>query len=108
MKIKSIVLTIAVLAALSAVAYFTTRPTPPPVADARVGQPLVDRTVVEQAAKLRLTDQGKTVTLVRQPDASWKVATSHDFPADFSKLATFLRRNLMKILTTPSPPTSTH
>ena len=45
MKIKSIVLPIAVLAALSAVAYFTTRPTPPPVADARVGQPLVDRTV---------------------------------------------------------------
>lgn len=90
MKIKSIVLTIAVLAALSAVAYFTTRPTPPPVADARVGQPLVDRTVVEQAAKLRLTDQGKTVTLVRQPDASWKVATYHDFPADFSKLATFI------------------
>ena len=90
MKIKSIVLTIAVLAALSAVAYFTTRPTPPPVADARVGQPLVDRTVVEQAAKLRLTDQGKTVTLVRQPDASWKVATYHDFPADVSKLATFI------------------
>jgi hypothetical protein len=90
MKIKSIVLPIAVLAALSAVAYFTTRPTPPPVADARVGQPLVDRTVVEQAAKLRLTDQGKTVTLVRQPDATWKVATYHDFPADFSKLAAFI------------------
>ena len=90
MKIKSIVLTIAVLAALSAVAYFTTRPTPPPVADTRVGQPIVDRTVVEKAAKLRLTDQGKTVTLVRQPDATWKVATYHDFPADFSKLATFV------------------
>ncbi len=107
MKIKSIVLPIAVLAALSAVAYFTTRPTPPPVADARVGQPLVDRTVVEKAAKLRLTDQGKTVTLVRQPDATWKVATYHDFPADFSKLATFissLTDAKLERLVTSSPP----
>ncbi len=90
MKLKSIVLTIAILAALSAVAFFATRPAPAPVADTRVGQPLVDRAIVEKAAKLRLTDQGKTVTLVRQADATWQVASYHDFPADFSKLATFI------------------
>ena len=90
MKLKSIVRTIAILAALSAVAFFATRPTPAPVADTRVGQPLADRAIVEKATKLRLNDQGKTVTLVRQADATWKVATYHDFPADFSKLATFI------------------
>ena len=90
MKLKSIVLTIALLAALAAAAFFATRPTPPPLADLRVGQPIVDRATVEKAAKLRLTDQGKTVTLVRQPDATWKVTSYYDFPADFSKLATFI------------------
>ena len=90
MKLKSIVRTIAILAALSAVAFFATRPTPAPVADTRVGQPLADRAIVEKATKLRLNDQGKTVTLVRQADATWKVASYHDFPADFAKLATFI------------------
>lgn len=90
MKLKSIVRTIAILAALSAVAFFATRPTPAPVADTRVGQPLADRAIVEKATKLRLNDQGKTVNLVRQADATWKVASYHDFPADFSKLATFI------------------
>ena len=90
MKLKSIVRTIAILAALSAVAFFATRPTPAPVADTRVGQPVADRAIVEKATKLRLNDQGKTVTLVRQADATWKVASYHDFPADFSKLATFI------------------
>lgn len=90
MKIKSIVLTIALLAVLSAVAFFATRPAPPLIADQRLGQPIVDRAIVEKAAKLRFTDQGKTVTLVRQADATWKVASYHDFPADFSKLATFI------------------
>lgn len=90
MKLKSIVRTIAILAALSAVAFFATRPTPAPVADTRVGQPLADRAIVEKATTLRLNDQGKTVTLVRQADATWRVSTYHDFPADFSKLATFI------------------
>lgn len=90
MKLKSIVRTIAILAALSAVAFFATRPTPAPVADTRIGQPLADRAIVEKATTLRFNDQGKAVTLVRQADATWKVASYHDFPADFSKLATFI------------------
>ena len=90
MKLRTLLLTIAVLAALSAVAFFATRTTPPPPADSRVGQPLVDRTLAEKAAKVRFSDQGKTVTLVRQPDATWRVSTYYDFPADFSKLTTFI------------------
>ena len=90
MKIKSIVITIAVLAALSAVAFFATQPTPPPVADSRLGQPIVDRAVVEKGTKVRFTDQGKTVILARQADATWRVSSYHDLPADFSKLTGFI------------------
>lgn len=90
MKLKSLVLTVVILAILSVAAYYATRPAPAAVADARVGQPLVSRTTVEQAAKFRLTDQGKTVTLTRQADGTWHVATYHDLPAEFGKLATFI------------------
>jgi hypothetical protein len=42
---------------------------------------------VEKAAKLRLSDAGKTVELSRQSDGTWRVNSYHDFPADFSKLS---------------------
>lgn len=87
MKLKSLVLAVGALAALSAVAFFVTRPEPPPVADPRVGQSLLDRGVAEKAAKLRLSDQGKTVLLTRQADGSWIVNSYYDFPADFAKLS---------------------
>ena len=90
MKLKSIQIAVAVLAALSGAVYFARRPAPPASADARVGQPLAGRPMVEQAAKLRLSDQGKTVLLARQSDGSWRVPAYFDFPADFTKLSTFI------------------
>lgn len=89
MKIRTLVTIIAVLGALSLVAYFANRPAPPPVADARVGQSLVDQATVEKAARFRLTDQGKTVTLARQGD-TWRVTSYYDLPADFTKLSGFM------------------
>ncbi len=90
MKLRTLFLTIAILAALSAAAYFGTREEAPPPADKRIGQNLLDRAVVDKAAQLRFSDQGKTVTLVRQADATWRVTSYHDLPADFSKLSTFI------------------
>ncbi|MSU25025.1 MAG: DUF4340 domain-containing protein [Opitutus sp.] len=90
MKLRTLLIVVAVLAALSAAVFVARRPTPPPSADARLGQPLAERAAVEKAAKLRLTDQGKTVLLTRQPDGTWRVASYHDLPADFSKLTTFV------------------
>lgn len=90
MRLKTLLITVAALALLSAVAFFVRRPAPPPSADPRLGQPLVEQSTIEQAAKLRLTDAGKTVTLVRQSDGTWRVADYHDFPADFSKLSSFV------------------
>jgi len=90
MKIKTLIVTVLTLAALSAVVYFVNRPTPPPSADARVHEPLLSTATAEAAAKLKLSDQGKTVLLTKQPDGSWLVNSYHDLPADFSKLSTLI------------------
>jgi hypothetical protein len=90
MKLKTLIVSVLVLAALSVVAFIARRPAPPPSADARVNQPLVERAAIEKAAKLKLSDTGKTVELVRQTDGSWRVASYYDLPADFGKLSGFV------------------
>lgn len=90
MKLRTLSIVVLVLAALSALAYFLQRPSPPPSADSRLGQPVIAPTAIEQTAVLRVSDQGKTVTVARQPDSSWKVTSYHDLPADFSKLSRFM------------------
>ena len=87
MRLKTILTSVLVLAALSIVAFFATRPEEPKVADARLNQPLVDSSLIEKAAKLRFADAGKTVELTRQTDGTWRVPSYHDFPADFAKLS---------------------
>lgn len=86
MKLRTLVVSVVVLAAISAVVFFLNRPAPPVSADSRIGQPLVDTATVEKAASLRVSDQGKTVTVVRQADGSWKVPSYYDLPVDFSKI----------------------
>lgn len=90
MKIKSIVVSVALLAAISVVVFLVNRPAKPAAPDARVGQSLVDRTVVEKAGKLQVSDQGKSVTLTRQADGTWRDTSYYDLPADFSKLTGFI------------------
>lgn len=90
MKLKSLVLVVVVLAALSGVVYWVNRPAPPPEVDSRVGHALVDPGLIEQAAKLKITDQGKTVELTRLPDATWRDDSYYGLPADFSKLSSFI------------------
>lgn len=106
MRLKTLTLSVVVLAVLSGVVYFARRPAPPPSTDARLGQPMVDRTTVEKAARLRISDQGKTVTLARQADGSWRDQSYHDLPADFSKLSGFvnnLREAKLDRLVTTNP-----
>jgi hypothetical protein len=64
------------------------RPAAPTSKDPRENQPLVDRAVIEKATKLRISDAGKTVELVRQGD-TWRVPSYYDMAADTSKLAGF-------------------
>ncbi|ACB77459.1 DUF4340 domain-containing protein [Opitutus terrae] len=90
MKLRTLSIVVLVLAALAVLAYVLQRPAAPAAADARVGQPLVGSGAIEKMATLKLSDQGKSVSLVHQPDNSWKVASYYDLPADFSKLSRFI------------------
>ena len=90
MKLKHLVIVIVVLAAASAAVFLSNRPAVATAADPRVGQPLVGATEASQAAKLRLSEGGKTVLLVRQTDGTWRDTSYFDFPADFAKLSSFI------------------
>ena len=87
MKLKTIVIIVALLAALSVVAYLKNRPEPAPPADARVGKPLLDSDTALRAAGLVVSDQGKKVELARGADGTWRVASYFGLPADFEKVA---------------------
>lgn len=90
MKLKTLVTSVVLLAVLSAIVFIARRPGPPPSKDPRVGQPLADRAVVEKAAGLQISDGGKTVTLVRGADGTWRDASYYNLPVDFSKLSGFV------------------
>jgi hypothetical protein len=92
MKLKTLLIVVSFLAVLSAAAWWFNRPVPPPsLADSRVGAPLLDAASAEKAARVRLTENGKTVLLVRAGNAGWQVAGYHDLPADFAKLAALVK-----------------
>jgi hypothetical protein len=87
MKLRTLVVTVAVLAAASVAVFFLQRPAPPASADPHVGQPLVTDATLQETARFVLSDQGKTVTLARQADGTWRVPAYYDLPVDFSKLS---------------------
>jgi hypothetical protein len=87
MKLRTIVVIVALLAGLSVVAYIKNRPEPEPPADPRVGQPLLDSDTALRASGLAISDQGKKVELARSADGSWRVTSYFDLPADFEKVA---------------------
>ncbi len=87
MKLKTIVIAVAILAVLSAIAFWSNRTPPPAATDPRVGQPLADAAAISRASRLRVSDQGKTAQLAKAPDGSWRVPSYFDLPADFSKLS---------------------
>jgi uncharacterized protein YneF (UPF0154 family) len=104
MKLKTLVVTVLVLAALSLGVYIARRPEAPKSTDPRLGQPLVERALIEKAQKLRISDSGKTVEVVRQSDGTWRVPSYHDLPADFTKLSGFVSNltdaKLQRLVTT--------
>jgi Domain of unknown function (DUF4340) len=104
MKLKTLIVTILILAALSTGAFLARRPEAPPSLDARLNQPLVDRATIEKSTKLRLSDAGKTVELIRQADGTWRVPSYYDMSADFTKLSGFVgnltEAKLQRLVTT--------
>ena len=91
MKLRTLVIAIVLLAALSGVVAFFNRPAAAPAADARVGQPLVATNAVDKAAGFRVTSESKTVELKRSAADAWLVTSYYDFPANVEKLNPILR-----------------
>lgn len=90
MKLRTLFLVVGFLVLISGAVFWLQRPARPAGVDPRVDTPLLDNATIEKATQLRLTDNGKTVLLARQPDASWRVASYYDFPADFAKISQFV------------------
>ncbi|PTY02518.1 hypothetical protein DB347_24270 [Opitutaceae bacterium EW11] len=90
MKLKTLAITVALLAVLSGIVFFANRPAPQRSADPRLNQPLLQTGTIEKASKIKISDQAKSVELAKQPDGSWRVVSYYDFPADFQKLSEFV------------------
>lgn len=91
MKLRNLVITVAVLAVLSVAAYLRNQPKAAPVDDPRVGKSLLDLDTASRVSGLLVTDQGKKVELARSADGSWRVTSYYDMPADFDKIARFVQ-----------------
>jgi hypothetical protein len=87
MKLRTLFISVAILAALSVAAYLGNRPEPAPPADARVGKPLLDPDTAQRAAGITVSDQGKRVEVAKGADGTWRVRSYFDLPADFEKIA---------------------
>jgi hypothetical protein len=111
MKLRTIILAVAILAALSLVAYFGNRPKAAPAADPRVGGVLLDSDTASKAAGLVVEDQGKKVELSRDASGQWTVVSYFNFPADvekISRLAQDLNEAKVDRLVTESPERLAH
>ena len=87
MKIKTLVITVALLAVLSVAAYLGNRPEAAAPTDPRVGKALLDSDTATKASRISISDKGKKVELARAADGAWRVASYYDLPADFEKIA---------------------
>jgi hypothetical protein len=106
MKLRTLVITVAFLALLSAAVYLRNRPAAPESVDARVGQAVLPADVVDRATGLMVSDQGKQVQVARGADGIWRVGSYFNLPADFSKISQLVQDlNQAKVerLVTDSP-----
>ncbi|WP_342750906.1 DUF4340 domain-containing protein [Termitidicoccus mucosus] len=87
MNLKPLLIAVIVLALLSGITWFATRPPAPAnAADDRTGESVVPADQVAVATRVTIAEGGKTVELVRGDDQAWRVASYYDLPADFPKL----------------------
>ena len=111
MKLRTLILAVAVLAVLSAAAYLGNRPKAAPPADPRVGKVLLDPDTAARAAGLVVEDQGKRVELTRDAGGAWTDASYFGLPADagkISQLARDLNEAKVERLVTESPERLAH
>ncbi len=87
MKLRTLLIAVVVLAALSVLAYVRTRPQAAPVDDPRVGKPLLDADTVARAATVTISEKGKSVELAHGADGTWHIKDYYGMPADVPKIS---------------------
>lgn len=92
MKLKPLVLTVALLAVAAALVFWRRQAgAVAPAADARVGQPLVALATLQSFRGLQVVSGGQSVELTADAAGQrWTVPGYHGFPADFDKLVTLV------------------
>lgn len=94
MKLKTLVIVVAVLAIASAATWFFRQQDRAPALDPRIGQPLVSSEIVSHVARVQLdSTTGTTVTLENDATngSNWVVREYYDLPVDFTKLNTLVQ-----------------
>jgi hypothetical protein len=91
MKLRTLILTVAVLAALSVIAHYADRPEPALPSDPRVGTALLDPDTVAKAASVVVSDKGKSAELDRNADGSWRITNYFGLPADTVKISRLIQ-----------------
>ena len=86
MKLRPLLLTLAVLVPVSAAVGWVSRPAPAAAVDARVGQRVADPATLASAARVKITSAGKSVELARGEGERWTVVGEPTLPADASRL----------------------
>ena len=87
MKLRPLLLSLAVLVPVSAIVWWAGRPQPVSAdADPRIGQRVAEPSTLASAARVRVTSGGKTLEFSRGEGERWTLAGEPALPADVSKL----------------------
>lgn len=87
MKLRPLLLSLAVLVPIAGGVWFLQRPAPVSTsADARIGQRVADPAAIANASRVRLKTGGKTLELARGEGERWTLEGTPSLPADTSRL----------------------
>jgi hypothetical protein len=108
MRLRPLLLSLAILVPSAALVWWIQRPAPPPSdSDARLGQRLADPAVIAEAARVKITSAGQTLELARSGDAAsprWTIVGEPVLPADASRLtrlsADFVAAKIERLVST--------
>ncbi len=92
MKLKSFIILLVVCAVLGVAAYFTLMKKEPEATGPKMGDLLFEDFPVNDVARISITNDEGTVTL--QKDKVWGVVERYNYPADFDKIRTFVKKFL--------------
>lgn len=103
MNLKTLSISVLILAILSGIVAWLNRPIVATDADPRVGQSLLADIAANDAQALTLTRDGETVELKQDDQQNWRVTSYHDLPADEAKLRRLVQEladaNIVRVVT---------